>query len=42
MNEQLIELSKELFQQMKVVHKEVEKLEEIVKGLRIEIKVMEK
>jgi len=41
MDQKIIELSKQLFKQMKTVHQEVEKLEEIVKGLRMEVKVME-
>ena len=41
MDQEMIELSKQLFRQMKAVHQEVEKLEEIVRKLRMGVKIME-
>ena len=41
MDKEMIELSKQLFKQTKVVHQEAEKLEEIVKELGYEVKGME-
>ena len=41
MDQKRIELSKQLFKQTKAVHQDVEKLEEIIRGLRIEVKIME-